>query len=110
MVPASLVILNPYTLKFIKFKKSFCDFSKTVHTSELGFGSAPDPSLILMNWPHSFGHSKVGARDTHQNNGLDGSVTPVVHPSKLKKKIEDRFKLWRFFLSELIALPSSQSM
>ncbi len=60
MVPASLVILNPYTLKF---KRSFCDFSKTVPTSELGFGSAPDPSLILMNWPHSFCHSKVGAHE-----------------------------------------------
>ncbi len=103
MVPASLVILNPYTLKF---KRSFCDFSKTVPTSELGFGSAPDPSLILMNCPHSFCHSKVGAHDTHQNNGLVYACAP----KQVKQKNEDRFKLWRFSLSELIALPSSQSM
>ncbi len=102
MVPASLVILNPYTLKF---KRSCCDFSKTVPTSDLGFGSAPDPSLILMNWPHSFCHSKVGAHDTHQNNGLDGSVTPVAHPSKLNKSLKTDLNYGVFLYPNLLLFP-----
>ncbi len=101
MVQASLVILNPYTLKFIG---SFCDFSKTVPTSELGFGSAPDPSSILMNWPHSFCHSKVGAHDTHQKNGLDLSVTHV-HPSKLNKRLKTDLNYDVFLYQNLSLFP-----